>query len=235
MLRGARIQAEWIDPPTAEAIRASDRQRLLEALLAPVEFDDDDREIAVQLLAQRSPEDVAAALVRAHRAGLPQAEELIANTPEAQQADRQSRHRQGFDDVVWFRLDVGRRQNADPRWILPLLCRRGHITRNEVGAIRIGPNESLFQVPRAIADKFAAALVRTAGTEDGGDVAIERSIDAPRDTGRPRGAHAKPHARSGPSRDRPRAGNDAHPRPGPGGGKKAWPKKPHRKGRAPAG
>ena len=35
-------------------------------------------------------------------------------------------------------MDIGRSQNADPRWILPLLCRRGHITRNEVGAIRIG-------------------------------------------------------------------------------------------------
>jgi ATP-dependent RNA helicase DeaD len=161
MLRGARIEAEWIDPPSAEAIRDSDRRRLLEALLEPVEFEDEDRELAAQLLAERSAEDIAAALVRAHRAAMPQAEELIANTPEARQADRQERHRPGFDDVVWFRMDIGRRQNADPRWILPLLCRRGHITRNEVGAIRLGQNESHFQVPRAIADKFAAALVRT--------------------------------------------------------------------------
>jgi ATP-dependent RNA helicase DeaD len=36
-------------------------------------------------------------------------------------------------------MNIGRRQNADPRWILPLLCRRGHITRNDIGAIRIGP------------------------------------------------------------------------------------------------
>src|SRR5438105_8084793 len=27
-----------------------------------------------------------------------------------------------------------------------LLCRRGHITKNEVGAIRIGPNETAFQI-----------------------------------------------------------------------------------------
>jgi ATP-dependent RNA helicase DeaD len=58
---------------------------------------------------------------------------------------------------VWFRMDIGRRQNADPRWILPLLCRRGHITRNEIGAIRIGPAETYFQIPRAIAGKFAAS------------------------------------------------------------------------------
>ncbi|MGC1271125.1 MAG: DEAD/DEAH box helicase, partial [Croceibacterium sp.] len=35
MLRGARIEAEWIDAPTPEAIRAQDHARLLEALLAP--------------------------------------------------------------------------------------------------------------------------------------------------------------------------------------------------------
>ena len=51
------------------------------------------------------------------------------------------RYGAGFEDTVWFRMDIGRRQNADPRWILPLLCRRGHITKNEVGAIRIGANE----------------------------------------------------------------------------------------------
>jgi ATP-dependent RNA helicase DeaD len=236
MLRGARIEAEWIDPPSADDIRANDRQRLLEALLAPAEFDEEDREIAAQLLAERSAEDIAAALVRAHRAALPQAEDLIENTPEARQADRQSRHREGFDDVVWFRMDVGRRQNADPRWILPLLCRRGHITRNEIGAIRLGTNETHFQVPRAAADKFAAALARTAGTEDGGDVTIERSTEAPRDAGRPQRQGGKPHVRPGAGYKGPRTGHDARPRPGgsggPGGGpKKAWPKKkPHRKG-----
>src|SRR6478609_7657177 len=204
MLRGARIQAEWIDPPSAEAIRHNDRQRLLEAMLAPVEFDDEDRELATRLLAERSAEDIAAALVRAHRAAMPQAEELIENTPEARQSDRQDRHRAGFEDVVWFRMDIGRRQNADPRWILPLLCRRGHITRNEIGAIRIGPNETHFQVPRAVADKFAGALTRTAGTEDGGDVRIEPSPEAPRDAGRPqrnasgpRGPHTPRGARPG--------------------------------------
>jgi ATP-dependent RNA helicase DeaD len=55
--------------------------------------------------------------------------------------------REGFEDTVWFRMDVGRRNQADPRWILPLLCRRGHITRGEVGAIRISANQTHFQIP----------------------------------------------------------------------------------------
>lgn len=217
MLRGARIEAEWIDPPTPEAIRKNDRQRLLQALLEPVEYDDEDRELAAQLLAERSPEDIAAALVRAHRAAMPQAEELIANTPEARQADRQERHRPGFEDVVWFRMDIGRRQNADPRWILPLLCRRGHITRNEIGAIRIGPNETHFQVPRAVAEKFVAAAARTADAEDGNDVLIEHAPDGPREAAR----------QNSKANGAPRNAG----RPGPA--KKPWAKKSHRKGRKP--
>jgi ATP-dependent RNA helicase DeaD len=243
MLRGAKINAEWIDPPTAEAIRHNDRKRLLEAMLAPAEFDDEDRELAARLMAERSAEDIAAALVRAHRAAMPQAEDLIENTPEARQADRQDRHRAGFEDVVWFRMDIGRRQNADPRWILPLLCRRGHITRNEIGAIRIGPGETHFQVPRAVADKFAAALARTAGAEDGGDVRIEPSPEAPHDAGRPHRKASGPRGHAGPPHKGPRGGaprggrtgNEAKPRAGRPDGQagKAWPKKPHRKGPRP--
>src|SRR3990170_1621732 len=165
MLRGARIDAEWIEAPTREMITAQDRERLLAKLLAPVEFDEEDRELAQRLLAERSAEDIAAALVHAHRAAMPQPEELVANTPEARQAAKQERHRPGFDDTVWFRLAVGRRQNADPKWILPVLCPRGHVSRGEIGAIRIGPDETFVQIPRAVAGKFADALVRTAAAE----------------------------------------------------------------------
>ena len=242
MLRAAKINAEWIDPPTPEAIRQKDRQRLLEALLEPVEFDDEDRSLAARLMTERSAEDIAAALVRAHRAAMPQAEELIANTPEARQIDRQERHRAGFEDVVWFRMDIGRRQNADPRWILPLLCRRGHITRNEIGAIRISANETHFQVPRAIAGKFTSALMRTAGTEDGGDVRIEPSPDTPREAARQHrkggGAHERAQgSRKGPSREGSKIGRpdrQAKPRANrPDNAAVKAPKKSHRKGRNP--
>jgi ATP-dependent RNA helicase DeaD len=208
MLRGARIEAEWIGAPTPEQIRANDRERLLAALLAPADYDDEDRALAQRLLAERSPEDIAAALVRAHRAAMPQAEELIENTPEARRAAQKERHREGFEDVVWFRLDIGRRQSADPRWILPLLCRRGHITRNEIGAIRIGANETHFQIPRAVSGKFSAALARTAREEDGAEsVAIEPS-EGPREAARghrPGKAHAGHKPRQGTRKMHPKA------------------------------
>lgn len=200
-LRGAHINAEWVEVPTPEAIRTRDRQRLLETLLAPVESDEEDLALGRELLAARSAEEIAAALIRAHTGALPAPEELIEATPDARRG-AQDGHRPGFDDVVWFRMNVGRHQRADPRWILPLLCRRGHITKQEVGAIRIGASETQFQVPRAIAAKFAAAVARSASPGDEDDVRIE-PLEG--DAGRP-------------PRAAPRGGANGPPRAGGGAG-----------------
>lgn len=202
MLRGARIEAEWREAPTPDDIRRNDRERLIAALLAPIEADEEDREIARRLMSERSAEDIAAALVRAHRARLPAPEDLIPGTHEAQRAAQTERHRPGFEDVVWFRMDVGRRQNADARWILPVLCRRGHITRGEVGAIRIGQHETHFQVQTAFARKFADAVRRTAGIDgdDESGITIEQSPAPPQPGAahKPRGGQPpKPHRGQG--------------------------------------
>lgn len=176
MLKGARIAAEWVPVPTPEAIQAQDRERLLAALLQPVELEDEDRALAEQLLEQRSPQEIAGMLVHAQRATMPAPEEMIDRGAGAPAGERDG-HRPGFDDVVWFRMGVGRRQNADPRWILPLICRRGHITKAEVGAIRIGAGETQFQVPRAIAQRFASAVAKSRDGDD--DVVIEAMNGAP--------------------------------------------------------
>jgi ATP-dependent RNA helicase DeaD len=170
MLRGAKINAEWLPVPTPEDIRRNDHERLLTALMeVPVEIDDEDRALADRLLLERSPQDIAAALVRMHRSKMPSVEELLDNSGPPQrgqpQAPANEGPRAGFEETVWFRMDVGRRLNADPRWLLPLICRRGHVTKNEIGAIRIGPEETMFEIPRAIAHRFADALHRTEGED----------------------------------------------------------------------
>ena len=165
MLRGARIAAEWLAPPTAEEIRAADSDRLLATLLAPVEANPTDQELAKRLLAERSAEDIALALVQAYRTRLPEPEELLAS-----EAPPQPGPRAGFESSAWFRINIGHRHNADPRWLLPLLCRRGHVSRSEIGAIRIMANESRFEVPSAIAARFLAAVSRTAGDDDGVEI-----------------------------------------------------------------
>jgi len=189
MLAGAKIEADWIAPPSADDIRRSDSERLIAQLLEPVETDEDDRLIAARLLAERSPEDIAAMLVRAHRAKMPAPEELIDRSKEPRGSAEG--HRAGFEDIVWFKLGIGRRHNADARWLLPLICRRGHITKNEIGAIRIGANESYFQIPRAVAGKFTASLRRTAGGEDDGGVEIAPAPNGPGGAGNDR-AHRGP-------------------------------------------
>lgn len=201
MLRGARINAEWLPVPTPEDIRRNDRERLLTALMAvPVEIDDEDRELATRLLAERSPEDIAAALVAMHRSKMPGVEELLDNSGPPQRGDRPSNDgpRPGFEDTVWFKMDVGRGQNADPRWLLPLICRRGHVTKADIGAIRILPNETRFEIPRHLAARVQEALRRTEGEDrspEGGIRIIPAEGPPPpqRSGPRPGGPHGKPN------------------------------------------
>jgi ATP-dependent RNA helicase DeaD len=239
MLRGARINAEWINAPTPDDIRRNDRERLIQMLLQPVEADAEDTALAQRLLAERSAEDIAIALVQAHRAKMPALEEMLDADARPQRSDGP---RTGFEDTVWFRMDVGRQQNADPRWILPLLCRRGHITKSEIGAIRITGNETLFEVPRAAVARFADSLKRTQGddpeTEDG--IRIEQVEGMPReaakqnrrDRGNDAPTHRAPPAHQprptlakradGPSRAGKSFGSEGAKKPFKGGGGKPF-------------
>jgi ATP-dependent RNA helicase DeaD len=144
-------------------------------------------------------------LVRAHRAKLPAPEELLEGVQE--RGPRPDTRRQGFDDTAWFRINIGRRNNADPRWLLPLLCRRGHITKQEVGAIRIAADETRFEIPRALAGRFLSALKRTAGDDDG-DLRIEPADGPPQGGQGPRSGprHQPRPTRPGPRTHGPRRG-----------------------------
>ncbi len=210
VLRGAKITAEWLPVPDVAAIRAADRDRLLVTLAEPVELDDDDRELGQRLLAERPAEEIAAMLVRAHRARMPNPEELIDAPGPGRAPD--TGPRAGFEDTVWFRMNVGRNHNADPRWLLPLICRRGHITKNEIGAIRIMAEESRFEIPRGSAARFLQAVKKTAEAE--GDVMFEAASDA----GGPREASRANRRGPPPQQGGPR--HHAKPyRPGGGGGR----------------
>jgi ATP-dependent RNA helicase DeaD len=57
-------------------------------------------------------------------------------------------------NTVWFVLNIGRKDGADPRQLLPMLCRRGKITRDEVGAIRIFDKETKVEIDADVAERF---------------------------------------------------------------------------------
>ena len=60
----------------------------------------------------------------------------------------------GGGPPVWFRIDVGRLRNADPRWLIPVICARGGITKAEIGAIRVLPRETRFEIIGGAAEHF---------------------------------------------------------------------------------
>jgi ATP-dependent RNA helicase DeaD len=150
LLMAAGVRANWGAAPDAAAIRAADRARLAQdaALLAPA--DAAEAEAASALLEAHGARAVAVALLRLHRARLPAPVELSA--PERE------RERVAPGTTQWFRINLGRHKNADPRWLLPLLCRLGGVTRKDIGAIRIHDRETRFEVLGSAVDGFTAAL-----------------------------------------------------------------------------
>ncbi len=201
MLRGARIDAEWISVPSAAEIRARDRERLLAALSAPAELEEADQELAQQLMEKLSPQAIAFALVKSLRTDMPAPEDILR---PSERVEREPGPRPGFENANWFRVNAGRRHNADPRWLLPLICRYGHVGRAEVGAIRVAANESYFQISERATQSFLKALRRATITPEDQGLVIEPA--PPREQGstyRPEKAHDKRRAKKKPRRPKP--------------------------------
>ena len=158
LLMTARVSARWMAPPDAAAIRAADRARLEQdaVLTAPAIADEADQ--AAALLTAHGPDAVALALLRLHRARMPAPAEITAAMESSRGAEPAPRGDIG--PTQWFRLNVGRAKNADPKWILPLLCRLGDVTRKDIGAIRIFDRETKFELVAGAVDGFLAAIAK---------------------------------------------------------------------------
>jgi ATP-dependent RNA helicase DeaD len=181
MLRTAGVSVQWQPAPTSEEIRGKDQERLIEELRLEGEIAEDDLSVARVLLSGDAPEVVVAALIRALRAKLPAPEDLAETSPEPPPLDG-DRPRPGFEDTVWYSINIGRSRNAEARWLLPMICRRGHVTKLEIGAIRIFDAETRFEIKRKVAERFDAAL--TGSQEDGPRITPLADPDAPVKGGR---------------------------------------------------
>ena len=173
LLGAAGIRAEWANPPSADSILKRDDERLLTdaQLSAPVEENETD--MVKALIEAHGAEKIAAAYIRQFRASHFAPEDIRDVSIEPQKGrdrdaprerrdtdfERQpARAREDFDDSVWFSLSVGRKQNAEPRWLIPMLCRHGNISKREIGAIRMQPVETFVEIREDAADAFMAAL-----------------------------------------------------------------------------
>lgn len=163
LLSSAGVSAEWDQPPGPAEIQAKDDERILTdpALEAPMA--DDERHMVAALLEKHGAEKLATAFLRHLRSGMAAAEELIdVKDPAAVRPPRDA-----FGPSRWFTLSVGRRQNAEPRWLLPMICGKGGLGRGDVGAIRMARNITHVEIAAAKADNFLKAVGPEMVLEDG--------------------------------------------------------------------
>ena len=205
LFQTASIRAEWAGPPTAEEIREKDRQRMLEDPLLVSPPDEDCLAEGRRLLERLSPEQVAGALMRLYREKLPPPEDVQDDAPSRWKPEMagEPRPRREPGDMDWFRIDIGRRDRADPKWLIPKICRAGGVTKRDIGAIRILDGETRFEIAREVSPAFAAAIA--APLPDGTRIAPS---EAP-------GADARPPRHQRPRREFEPRGEEgsAPPRP----------------------
>ncbi|MGU3493300.1 DEAD/DEAH box helicase [Xanthobacteraceae bacterium A53D] len=191
LMAEARVSAAWSGPPTAEEVRVLDQERMLSDPQLSELPAAEDADLAAALMAQYSPQELAAALVRLYRARLPAPEEVV--DPGEGRGRRELSPRSGppmgGGNGAWFRIGVGRRKNADPKWLLPLICRRGGLTKADIGAIRIFDNETIFEIAEPLAEGFLASARAT----EAGDYPI-----GPHDGSQPERRSAPPRPSHGP-------------------------------------
>lgn len=216
LLQDANVQAEWRLPPSADEIEAALNVKLLasEELQSPPEASE--AELAQALLEKYSADHLAAAIVRltratdsapevlqdpgAHQAKAPRRDNYDPDRSDHREPRREHGGRRGsdFPDGHWIKLGVGRKKKADPKWLIPMLCKSGGFSRNSIGAIRIEADATFVELkPDA-----ATRLMEAAGERQ----IIEKSIwvgpsDAP-DMEAPRPRKAKAFKKDGPKKVR---------------------------------
>ena len=253
-LQSANILAKWMPVPSADDIYGRDQALLAKEIGAmAAETTEEDRQVARVLLAERTAEEMVAALVRLRRQARPAPEELTVppsmrprSAPAPRPQGRQDTHdrrpapirserphdpgnrrdherpvgrphadhsaARGADHAggeaprpapradhpaargadhpaargadhpaargadhpggdssrptpraegesgVWFTINVGRSKNADPKWLIPLICRRGGITKREIGKIQVLARETRVEIAPSVSNRFAESV-----------------------------------------------------------------------------
>lgn len=215
ILKMARIDSQPAAAPTSSDIDQRNRERILldPALSAPIT--EDEAAFVAELMQAHGAEQIAAAYLRQQIAARPAPEELSEAPVYAfrDKPERAPRFQSGapafdasetpaprFDNGVWFRLSLGRKQRAEPRWLLPLICKAGHVTKREVGSIKILETETQFAIHPDKADAYARTIKEHGSGEKGvtitrldGEPGVERKP-------KPKGEY-KAHANYAPRSD----------------------------------
>lgn len=197
ILTAAKVKAEWASPPSAEAVQEKDNARMIEGLELKGEVTESETRLVEKMMKKFSAEDIATAYLRQYRELYSAPEEIgtVSAYDPSDDSDRKGRKgrdrkergdrseraertpRAGFDDSVWFSLNLGRKQKAEPRWILPMLCKSGGLKKQEIGAIKITDGRTFVEIARDGVSNFETTI--------GPDGKIEKAITATRIDGQP--------------------------------------------------
>ena len=152
LLKFAKLDAEWGTAPSATEVDARDEERMLASDDWQTAISESERASVDQLVERYSPEQIAAAYLRQYKLRHSAPEEL-----SAVQGDKRA-ERAPFGPSVWFSVAEGRNQNASPRHLLPMICKAGDITKDDIGAIRIADDLSYVEIRENSVEGFLAAI-----------------------------------------------------------------------------
>lgn len=166
LLGWAKLKAAWGPAPSAEEVHAADEARLLSDPAWSDPTPEDAQDLVAALQAQFSAEQLATAFVNLYRARASAPEELT------DPGEKDDRPRPSFGPSVWFSLSTGRNNGAEPRRVLPMLCKGGGLSKDDIGAIRVQQDQSFIEIKEGAAQTFATAL--------GPDMQVEEGVIATR-------------------------------------------------------
>ncbi|WP_079211401.1 DEAD/DEAH box helicase [Brucella pituitosa] len=236
LLHMAKLDAQTISAPSIAAVQAKTNERILNADVFSQPVEEEYQDLLKALTERYTPEQIAAAFLNREVASYPAAEE-VSDAPvhpvggkkprersdRFERSDRRERGEPGerFDrnssfDGVWFSVSAGRKHRADPKWLLPLICKAGDVSKRDVGSIKIFDNETRFEITAAKADEFRRSVeergtgekglvIRNAVAGAGGDASPREG----KGNFKPRGDKFKSDFRDGPrdgNRDNARDG-----------------------------
>jgi ATP-dependent RNA helicase DeaD len=181
--RRTGVKIDWQPLPDAEAIQRAARGRVLEELTTALstpggecsdgghhDLDGEKAELEITaraLLEQHDAVHLVARLLERGDFFGPCPPRQVAPIPDGRKPRRPREGRDGIgqgsdEQFVPFFVNWGGRQGANANRLLAMACRRGEVTRDDIGAIRVDDRCSLIEVSVRVADDFA----RAAGKRD---------------------------------------------------------------------
>lgn len=151
ILGAGKLRAEWGSAPSADAVRARDEERMLNDPGWQTEISETERQSVQSLLERFKPVQIAAQFLRLHDGRHSAPEELSS-------FDTKPKARTNFGHSVWFSVSVGHSQRAEPRRLIPMLCKAGGISSQDIGAIRIAHHESFVEIRESSVEAFLNAI-----------------------------------------------------------------------------